>query len=98
MSTREPRPGRLPEVSLGGIWTEDLPLPYVHYPPHYGTFFAFSETASSQLFLCECSVPAVQNFLALRAIAMLEINDLNYVWRSTQRVTCPQDLQMLISP
>ena len=77
MSTRKPRPGRLPEVSLGGIWTEDLPLPYVHYPPHYGTFFAFSETASSQLFLCECSVPAVQNFLALRAIAMLDSNDLN---------------------
>ena len=82
----------LPEISRGGIGKEDLPLPYVHYPPHYGTFFAFSETASSQLFLCECSVPAVQNFLALRAIAMLENNDLNARVAANAALHLPEEL------
>ncbi len=45
-----------PQVSLGGIVHEEsLPLPFVYYPNHYGTFFAFGESEDSEPFLCECS-------------------------------------------
>jgi len=66
MSKRKPRAARQPPVSLGGIVKEDLPLPFVHYPKHYGTFFAFSEKENSTPYLCECSKPALVNYLGLR--------------------------------
>ena len=43
---------------------EDLPLPCVHYPGHYGTFIAYSESPSSPPKLCSCSRFAVQNYVA----------------------------------
>jgi hypothetical protein len=51
-------------VSFGGIKKEKLPLQYVHYPPQYGTFFAFSESKISSPFFCECSIASLENYLA----------------------------------
>jgi hypothetical protein len=45
---------------------EELPLPHVHYPGFYGTFFAFSEAANSLLILCACSMVAVENYIQTR--------------------------------
>lgn len=59
-------------VSLGGCEKEQLPLPYVHYPKHYGTFFTFSETIDGQPYLCECGESAILNYLDLRAIILEE--------------------------
>lgn len=56
-----------PAISLGGIVREDLPLQFVHYPGHYGTFFAFSDGRSHPPFLCECSKPAIRNYMELQA-------------------------------
>lgn len=54
-------------VSLGKTVQEDhLPFPVVHYPNHYGTFFAFSESNSSSVSLCACSEDAVHNLLRLK--------------------------------
>lgn len=67
--TRKARPVRemaRPEVSRGGVCKEQgLPLPFVHYPNHYGAFFAFSEREDSTVHLCECGRPALQNLVAL---------------------------------
>jgi hypothetical protein len=54
-----------PEISLGTSRKENLPLPYVQYPGHYGTFIMFSEGYNNQLFFCECCKDAVYNFLQL---------------------------------
>lgn len=62
----------LPSVSLGGVVREELPFPFVHYPGHYGTFFAFSETGSGTPFLCECSKTAIRNYVALKQLAITE--------------------------
>lgn len=62
---RKPRKAFPPQVSLGGIFKEELPFPYVHYPRHYGTFFAFSTTESSEPYLCECSVSPISNYIKL---------------------------------
>jgi hypothetical protein len=56
----------LPPISLGITVIEDLPFPVVHYPPHYGSFIAFSEDYQSKPFLCACSRPAVENYLRLQ--------------------------------
>ncbi len=45
---------------------ERLPLPYVHYPKHYGTFLAFSASTHSRPFLCECSITAIKHYIELR--------------------------------
>ena len=69
MAGRERRPRQSTEstVSLGGIVTqESLPLPYVHHPNHYGTFFAFSEAPSAPAHLCACAEGAVQNLVRLK--------------------------------
>lgn len=55
----------LPQVSLGAVVRENLPLPVVYYPRHYGTFFAFAESANAPPVLCACSMPAVENLLKL---------------------------------
>ncbi len=57
-----------PEVSLGATVREDLPFPVVHYPPHYGTFIAFSESSSSKPALCLCCKPLVENYFRLRGL------------------------------
>lgn len=50
------RHAEIPPVSLGGIAFERaLPLPWVHYPQHYGTFFAFGAAEQGPWFLCQCA-------------------------------------------
>lgn len=44
---------------------ENLPLPYVHYPSIYGTFISFSSEIDSERYLCECSIPAMENYLLI---------------------------------
>lgn len=57
---------RKPPVSLGMELTENLPLPYTHYPGHYGVFIGFSEDARSQVYLCSCAREKVKNLFDLR--------------------------------
>ncbi len=49
-------------VSLGEINKEDLPLPYVNYPNHYGTFITFSPTDLGDVYLCECAKKSVVSY------------------------------------
>ncbi|RKI90481.1 hypothetical protein D7V94_13720 [Parablautia intestinalis] len=45
---------------------EELPLPVVLYPPHYGAFFAFKKSVGDKnVYLCSCSKKAVINFIDL---------------------------------
>lgn len=61
------------EVALHSpVVQEVLPLSYVHYPNHYGTFFAFSESPSEPPILCECARPAVENCCRLREMTSME--------------------------
>lgn len=53
-------------VSLGGVIKENLPYPVVYYPNHYGTFFGFAKDESSQVVLCLCSKPAIENLIRLK--------------------------------
>jgi hypothetical protein len=53
-------------VSLGGVIKENLPYPVVYYPNHYGTFFGFAKDESSQVALCLCSKPAIENLIRLK--------------------------------
>lgn len=64
---RSPRKKKaLPPVFLGGICVEDgLPFPVVHYPNHYGAFFAFSEVEGGEVFLCSCSRAAFKNLIEI---------------------------------
>lgn len=56
----------LPPVSLGGVCVEEgLPYPIVHYPNHYGAFFAFSESEGAEACLCDCSRSAFENLIEL---------------------------------
>lgn len=57
-----------PAVALGGALAhEDLPYPHVHYPNHYGTFFAFSKEIGSAPCLCACAQDPIRNLLQLKA-------------------------------
>ena len=56
----------LPDVALNSpIKKENLPLPFVHYPNHYGTFMSFSEDENGQDYFCKCSESAILNYLEL---------------------------------
>ena len=66
MAPRPPRKAKQIPISMGGIVRERLPLPYVHYPRHYGTFFAFSAEEDAEPALCECSRAPIVNYLRLR--------------------------------
>lgn len=55
-------------VSLGGTTREDLPYPNVYYPNHYGTFFAFAESESTEPVVCACARDPIENLLALQQI------------------------------
>ncbi len=50
----------------GLVVEERLPLPWVHYPGHYGTFFAFSETCGGTPRLCSCAYAAMVNHASAR--------------------------------
>lgn len=64
---RSPRKDKgLPPISLGGVYVEEgLPYPIVHYPNHYGAFFAFSESEGAEAYLCYCSRSAFENLIEL---------------------------------
>lgn len=53
-------------ISRGGVIKEDLPYPVVYYPNSYGTFFGFAKNESSQIALCLCSKPAIENLIRLK--------------------------------
>lgn len=61
-------------VAMGGITKENLPLPYVHYPSQYGTFFAFSESKSSPPFFCECNISPIENYFKLLQPEEMEVD------------------------
>lgn len=42
---------------------ESLPLPFVNYPSHYGSFISFSNEESNKKYICECSKESYENFL-----------------------------------
>ena len=64
--TQRRRKTQLPLVSLGGIAFEDgLPLPWVKYPNHYGTFFVFSDSEKGPWYFCECCETPLTNLLEL---------------------------------
>lgn len=58
---------------------EELPLPLVYYPNHYGAFFAFSEDVKKEVFFCECERKAIENYIKLREILPLS----NYIGLKT---------------
>jgi hypothetical protein len=45
---------------------ENLPLPFVHYPGHYGIFFAFGASLIDTPVFCECSKGAISHYIADR--------------------------------
>lgn len=49
------------EVAMDHVTRENLPLPVVYYPPHYGTFFGFAKDQHSEVVMCTCSSLAVEN-------------------------------------
>ncbi len=62
----KPRKRTTAPISMGAEVWEDLPLPYVHYPGHYGTFIAFSLDETSPIMLCSCAQLPVENYIRLR--------------------------------
>lgn len=70
---RRKRKQNLAPISLGTVIRENLPIPYVHYPDHYGVFFAFSRTEHSSNFLCSCTEQAVKNYVDLMKIGSEKI-------------------------
>ena len=48
------------------VMENELPLPYVYYPDHYGTFFGFSESENSSVFMCLCNKDLIENYLNIR--------------------------------
>ena len=67
---------------MGGIKKEKLPLQYVHYPSHYGTFFAFSESKTSMPFFCECSIAPIENYFKLLQPKEVDTNPYNSIFPS----------------
>ena len=60
---------RLPKVSLGGPTLEpSLPLPWVLFPGHYGTFFAFAAGEGKPWRLCACTKRALGHLICLNHI------------------------------
>jgi len=56
------------------IAKENLPLPIVLYPGHYGAFFAFKETENSKPYFCACSYEAIENYIRIRQIQPKYLN------------------------
>lgn len=58
--------GRQPPVSLGGVNFEaGLPLPWVAYPGHYGTFCLFGADENGPWHYCECARSPLLNLVEL---------------------------------
>ena len=57
---------------MGAVVRESLPLPFVYYPKHYGTFFAFARDETAPPVLCACSELAVQNLLRFESMSVDE--------------------------
>ncbi len=56
----------IPPVSLGGVLKEEaLPMKWVKYPNHYGTFFTFSENETGPWHFCTCSETPLTNLFEL---------------------------------
>lgn len=51
------------------ITYENLPMPYVFYPPLYGAFFAFSDSPDSDIYFCECEKEAIENYFEILKVA-----------------------------
>jgi hypothetical protein len=69
MARRQRRPRKSEGAQIAfrdEVVQENLPLPVVHYPSHYGTFFAFAESESEMPLLCSCAEPAVANWIRLQ--------------------------------
>ena len=45
---------------------QNLSYPIVHYPGHYGAFFAFSKDRQSVLTFCSCTKEAIENYIEFR--------------------------------
>jgi hypothetical protein len=65
---KTPRKMAQSPVSLGATVRENLPLPIVYYPNHYGTFFAFARDDYSSPVLCACAQSAVNNLMRLESL------------------------------
>ncbi|MFC1467308.1 hypothetical protein ACFLQY_01260 [Verrucomicrobiota bacterium] len=64
--TKPSYPKSFSEVALRSpVQQEDLPLPFVRYPDHYGAFIAFSEKEDTPAIFCECSKAAIFNAFKL---------------------------------
>ena len=70
-----PKRAPLPPVSLGGsAYEEALPLPWVKYPNHYGTFFIFSENKNGFYYFCKCNETLLVNLFELNKKNKLDTN------------------------
>lgn len=49
-----------PVAFCNEVVREDLPLPVVHYPIHYGTTIEFSADEDGQKYLCSCYIPSLK--------------------------------------
>jgi len=79
---------------MGGCKEESLPLKYVHYPAHYGTFFAFSDTLDGEFFLCDCNRSAILNYFELRSKILEETtNHMHESIESIDKLYLPSGLQ-----
>jgi len=64
---RKRRPNKIIAYQDGVIAKEeDLPLPIVYYPGHYGAFFAFSQSKNSEIFFCSCAKKAITNYIRFK--------------------------------
>lgn len=57
------------ECAINSVTFEDLPLPLVYYPSHYGAFFAFSNDVEEEIFFCECERKAIENYIRINEIS-----------------------------
>jgi len=72
---RKKRPERNIAFQEYTVATEnDLPLPMVYYPGHYGAFFAFGENQNSEKFFCSCTKKAISNYIRFRVECVESIN------------------------
>jgi hypothetical protein len=63
-STKRIKPTKKTDVPIAldsPIVAEKLPLPFVHYPNHYGVFLGFSDQLDGELYFCKCSESAIKN-------------------------------------
>lgn len=56
------------------VATENLPLPVVLYPGHYGAFFAFKKDLNSEAYFCSCAYEAIENYIKIRKLTPIPLN------------------------